>query len=152
VTWSVGPGYLGTYRLRVERADDHILVDVVVEPMSIAEQPTRMQLDRADVEGAMVTLHGWALDPQAETGAGIGAVHVWARQRGVDGAQPVFLGVADLGVARPDVAAAHGDRFPNAGFGFTGVLPEGEWEVTAYVWVARTGQFEEARSVVVIIR
>jgi beta-lactamase superfamily II metal-dependent hydrolase len=152
VTWSVGPGYLGTYRLRIERADDHVLVDVVVEPMAIAAEPTRMQLDRADVDGAMVTLHGWALDPQAETGAGIGAVHVWARQRGVDGAQPLFLGAAELGVARPDVAAAHGDRFPSAGFGFTGVLPEGEWEISAYVWAARTGRFEDARSVTVIIR
>jgi hypothetical protein len=79
-------------------------------------------------------------------------VHVWALPRG-QGAQPVFLGVANLDVSRPDVAAAHGAAFGDAGFVFAGAVPDaGDWEITAYVWMARTGRFEDARSVVVHVR
>jgi hypothetical protein len=152
VTWSVGPGYLGTYRLRVERLADHVLVDVQVVPTMAVEQPLRMHIDRADVEGATVVLHGWALDPNAETGSGVGAVHVWARQRGRSDAVAVFRGVASLGIGRPDVGAAHGARFTNAGFVFDTALGVGEWDVTAYVWNVRTQRFEDARSVVVVVR
>jgi len=158
VRWSVGPGYLGTYRLSVEREHDHALIDVVVAPMALVEEPVRMHLDRADVHGAVFTLHGWALDPQADTGSGIGAVHVWGQSRSAECAVrsaecgPIFLGTADLGVPRPDVAAAHGARFPNAGFSFQGVLGDGDWEVTAYIWNYRTGRFEDARSVRVGVR
>lgn len=152
VRWSVGPGYLGTYRLRVERADDYVVVDVQVVPMMAAEEPLRMHLDRADVTGAAVVLHGWALDPHAETGPGIGAVHVWARQRDAADSTPVFLGIASLGTSRPDVAAAHGARFMTAGFVFEGALGVGEWDVTAYAWNVRTQRFEDARTVVVQIR
>ncbi len=60
--------------------------------------------------------------------------------------------MASLGIARPDVAAAHGVQFPQAGFRFDGSLPEGEWEVTAYVWVSRTERFEDARSAWVVVR
>ena len=153
LTWSVGPGYLGTYRLSLEREDDQVVVDVIVVPQALAEEPTRMHVDRADVYGAVFTMHGWALDPQAETGSGIGAVHVWAqRANTADAATPVFLGVADLGVARPDVAAAHGARFPAAGFAYTGTLEAGEWDVTAYIWNVRTQRFEDARTVRVVVK
>jgi hypothetical protein len=165
VTWSVGPGYLGTYRHLVERDDDQVLVDVTVAPMAVVEEPVRMQLDEVrsaacGVRSAQcgVRIEGWALDPQAETGSGIGAVHIWATRRSADcgvrsaGCGPVFLGVADLGVSRPDVAAAHGARFPYAGFTFQAGLSVGEWDVTAYVWNVRTQRFEDARSVSVTIR
>jgi hypothetical protein len=169
VTWSVGPGYLGTYRLLVEREDDHVVVDVTVTPMALVEEPVRMHLDAASTHcpiaslpQCLISVSGWALDPQAETGSGIGAVHVWARKKtsGVFSASDAtektpdvfFLGIADLGVARPDVAAAHGARFPYAGFSFQRVLGEGEWEVTAYIWNIRTQRFEDARSATVIVR
>jgi len=138
VTWAPGPAYLGTYRLRFGST----LVDVTIAPTTDA--PVRMHLDAAHP-----VLEGWALDPQSASGAGIGAVHVWARQ---GAAAPVFLGVADIHLPRPDVAAAHGAQFPDAGFRFTATLPAGEWEVTAYVWVTRTGRFEDARSMRVVIK
>jgi uncharacterized delta-60 repeat protein len=162
VTWSVGPGYLGTYRLLVEREDDHVLVDVTVAPMAVVEEPVRMHLDRVDQFGSVFVLHGWALDPQADTGSGIGAVHVWAKKKtsGVffedNSAKKTpdvfFLGTADMSIARPDVAAAHGARFPNAGFSFQSALGEGEWEVIAYAWNSRTARFEDARSATVTVR
>jgi hypothetical protein len=77
---------------------------------------------------------------------------VWAVSM-TQGAQPVFLGVANLGLSRPEVAAAHGLQFGSAGFVFTGAVPDGgDWEITAYAWVTRTGRFEDARSVVVKVR
>jgi len=162
VTWVAGAGYLGTYRLSFSvqeparrslgaggSSGPGVLVDVTVAPTATTDGPIRMQIDRVNRDGQVVTIHGWSLDPQAATGPGIGAVHFWGR-RLVEGSEPVFLGVADLGVTRSDVAAAHGAQFPNAGFVFTGVLPaEGEWEVVAYVWVTRTGRFEDARTVTV---
>jgi hypothetical protein len=191
VTWAPGAGFLGTYRLAFSGANPgtteprdsgtlglqdpgtsgprDFVFDVSVVPAQYAEEPVRMHVDRVSVEGpAMsertVRVEGWALDPQAWTGSGVGAVHVWARRRGavqgsgfsVQGAgeaSPIFLGTATLGLSRPDVAAAHGAEYGDAGFAFTGVLPDaGEWEVTAYVWISRTGRFEDARSVQVVVR
>jgi len=166
VTWVAGAGYLGRYRLSFEvqgstgparrslgeggSTVQGSVVDVTVAPAPTVDEPVRMHLDRAEQHGATFTLHGWALDPHAATGSGIGAVHIWARQK-VQGSEPVFLGTADMGAARPDVAAAHGARFANAGFSFHGALGAGEWEVTAYIWNTRTARFEDARAVIVRI-
>jgi len=95
VTWVAGPGYLGTYRLSfavrsarcgvrgaepgVRRAQRPGRRGGVAPAAAIAE-PVRMHVDRVDQDGASVTLHGWAFDPQASSGAGIGAVHIWARR------------------------------------------------------------------------
>lgn len=150
VTWVAGPAYLGTYRL----AFGLTIVDVTVAPASGEHQPVRMQIDIAEVtHERSVRVEGWALDPQAATGAGVGAVHVWARRRGQGSSDAlVFLGTAALGLSRPDVAAAHGAPFHHAGFRIDGTLPDGEWEITTYVWVWRTGRFEDARSVVVVVK
>jgi hypothetical protein len=139
-----------------------------VVPAQYADEPVRMHLDRVSVEGPAlsertVRVEGWALDPQAWTGSGVGAVHVWARKKSSEvnvmdeeptlTSELIFLGTATLGLSRPDVAAAHGAEYVDAGFAFTGVLPDaGEWEVTAYVWLSRTGRFEDARSVTLVAR
>jgi len=157
VTWAPGPGFLGTYRLVFVVGDQDVAVDVTIVPAQLAVEPIRMHVDDVRVGGMgasdrSVRVEGWALDPQAWTGAGIGAVHVWAVSM-TQGAQPVFLGVANLGLSRPEVAAAHGLQFGSAGFVFTGAVPDGgDWEITAYAWVTRTGRFEDARSVVVKVR
>lgn len=159
VTWIPGVGHLGTYRLSFGRT----IVDATVSPASTSDEPLRMHLD-SPTQGLVlsersVRVEGWAFDPQSASGAGIGAVHVWARRivhgptrSTVQGSEPIFLGVADLNIPRPDVAAAHGAQFVDAGFRLHTTLPAGEWEVTAYVWVARTGRFEDARSVRLTIR
>ena len=56
---------------------------------------------------------GWAIDPAAPSGTGISTIHVWAFS--ADGTASVFLGAASFG-SRPDVAAAFGPQFQNAGF------------------------------------
>ncbi len=172
--WAPRPGYLGTYTLAFLRDGERTDVQVTIAPARVAasgESAVRMHLDaptdgaacgvrRAD--GCVVRVEGWALDPDAPIGSGVGAVHVWARKRatcGVRGAacaeiasEFIFLGTADLGIARSDVAAAHGAPFSHAGFRLMATVPAGEWEVTAYVWVERTGRFEDARSARIIIR
>jgi hypothetical protein len=96
---------------------------------------------------------GWALDPQAPFGAGFGAVHVWVERTDVAGAAPVFLGAADLGGRRPDVARAFGRQYEAAGFGLTtaGLAP-GRYELTAYAWNVRTARWEDARTVSIVVR
>jgi hypothetical protein len=96
---------------------------------------------------------GWALDPQAPFGAGIGAVHVWVERTDVAGAAPVFLGAADLAGRRPDVARAFGRQYEAAGFGLTTVgLAPGRYELTAYAWNVRTARWEDARTVSIVVR
>jgi hypothetical protein len=107
-----------------------------------------------------VRVEGWALDPLAGLGSGVGAVHVWARRvqgpesRVPGAASPVFLGSAQLDLSRPDVATAHGAPFHHAGFALqsTVALPPGDYEITAYVWLERTGRWEDARTVRLTIR
>jgi hypothetical protein len=175
-TWAPGPGFIGTYRFVFgpRGLGPGVLVDVTLRAETKAaagESEIRMFLDAARLRqgyGAATTLIdvvGWALDPQAEIGSGIGTVHVWARRvgpevlgswsPGVQGAAaPVFLGEATLDIARPDVAAAHGAPFGHAGFRLetTAVLPPGEYDITAYVWNWRTARWEDARGAHVTVR
>ena len=177
VTWATGVGFLGRYQLvlrvpqvlQVLQVHDEVRVDVTVVPAQLmVDAGVRMHVDRAEPQcpiGSLahcsISIAGWALDTGASSGVGIGAVHVWAKRvLGSDGSyrsygsgEPVFLGVAQLGIARPDVAAAHGAQYPDAGFTWAGALPEaGTWEITAYVWSWRTGRFEDARTVTVVVK
>src|SRR5699024_9949703 len=61
--------------------------------------------DDQSVSGALAVA-GWAVDLSAPSGSGIDAVHVWAFAE--DGRAPVFLGAAQYGMDRPDVAAYFG--------------------------------------------
>jgi hypothetical protein len=133
-------------------------VDITVLPaQAVIDTTVRMHVDVAESvvstgTGARAArVAGWALDPAAASGAGVGTVHLWAQKPGATG--PVFLGVAEVGLARPDVAAAHGAHHADAGFAWSGELPEsGTWEITAYVWVGRTGRFEDARRVTLVVK
>jgi len=69
-----------------------------------------------DSPGAVVAqpfiVAGWAVDYAAPTGTGIDAVHVYAYPSdaaGVTMGSPLFLGEADYGGSRPDVATAFGN-------------------------------------------
>ena len=78
----------------------------------------------------------------------MGAVHVWAHRVDMAAAPAVFLGTAELGGVRPDVAAAFGAEGEQAGWQLTapGLAP-GIYEVTAYFWSTRAERFEDARTV-----
>jgi hypothetical protein len=83
---------------------------------------------------------GWAIDIHAAVGTGVDAVHVWAFPQ--SGA-PIFVGVATLGGARPDLGALFGAQFSNSGFEVTGSLPDSAYTIVAYRHRASTGQFDQ---------
>jgi endonuclease/exonuclease/phosphatase family metal-dependent hydrolase len=87
---------------------------------------------------------GWALDLAATRDTGIGQIHVWAYPR--TGAAPMFLGQMSRG-ARPDVAAAFGPQFRDAGFwvAATNLAPGGyQLVLTPYSSITNTFQYDAA--------
>lgn len=159
--WGGVPGYLGDYDLVFVRGGERIDLTVTVEPEapSADDRPAvRMHLDEARVignamNGRTVEIGGWAFDPHTGLGSGIGAVHVWAKRVDVAGVQtPFFLGEATIDGRRPDVAAAYADAPQTAGFGLFATLAPGTYEISSYVWVTRTRQFEDARTVTITVR
>jgi hypothetical protein len=158
--WSGVPGYLGDYDLVFVRGGERVDVTITIEPERVGTTgaAVAMHADEARVigsalDGRMVEIGGWAYDPQAGLGSGIGAVHVWAKRTDVGGIQlPFFLGEATIDGRRPDVARAFDDAPETAGFGLHATLAPGTYEITSYVWVTRTGRFEDARTVTITVR
>ncbi len=158
--WSGVPGYLGDYELAFVRGGERIDVTVTIEPEapSIDTRPAvYMHLDEARVigsafNGRTVEIGGWAYDPHAGLGAGVGAVHVWAKRLDSGDHTPFFLGEATIDGRRPDVATAFDDAPGTAGFGLFATLAPGTYEISSYVWVTRTRQFEDARTVTITVR
>jgi hypothetical protein len=157
--WMPPVGYVGPYELVFVRGGERITLRVTVLPPPTAyegEAQVRMHLDQAQECRALalqgcVSIDGWAFDPQAAIGSGIGAAHVWARSL-IGGASPVFVGEAELNVERPDVALAFGGAPADAGYRLTASLVPGTYEITVYVWNVRTSRWEDARNAVVTIR
>ena len=91
---------------------------VILQPKQLGEVGPRVVIDTpVAVVRRRCRVHrltGWAADLESGDGSGIATVHVWAYP--VDGGAPVFLGVAENGLARPDVAAAFGDQFESTGY------------------------------------
>jgi hypothetical protein len=88
---------------------------------------------------------GWALDPNTTSGSGVDAVHVWAYPAA--GGNPVFVGVATLGFARPDVAAIVGPSGVASGYGLIGTLPRGTWDLVVYAHSTVTNTFNNWQTV-----
>src|SRR4051812_16123497 len=100
---------------------------------------------------------GWAVDPNATSGSGIDAIHVWAYPLSALGSapsgSPVFVGFTTTTIDRPDVAAFFGStQFTRSGFTLaaTGFAP-GPYRMAIFGHVARTGSFDLIRTVDVTI-
>ena len=94
---------------------------------------------------------GWAVDVFGYGGGpGIDAVHVWAFP--ASGASPVFVGAAEYGRPRSDIATLFGPSFLNSGYQMTvrGLTP-GAYTLTAFGHSTRTGTFSVARQVSVTV-
>jgi hypothetical protein len=98
-----------------------------------------------------VVVAGWATDPNG-SGSGVDAIHVWAYPNPGSGAAPVFVGVAGLGVPRPDVAAAFGPWGAVSGYGLMASLSPGVYDLVVFAHSNATGTFNQARSVRVTVR
>lgn len=101
--------------------------------------------------GQPLVVRGWAVDTAVTSGSGIDAVHVYAVP--VGGA-PVFLGAADYGTPRPDVAQIYGSQFALSGFSLRApmVLAPGAYTITAYGHSSATGTFNVNHSVAVTLK
>ena len=101
--------------------------------------------------GQPLVVRGWAVDTAVTSGTGIDAVHVYATP--VGGA-PVFLGAADYGTSRPDVAQTYGAQFTPSGFSLRAatVLAPGAYTITAYGHSSASGTFNVTHSVAVTLK
>jgi hypothetical protein len=63
-----------------------------------------------------VSVGGWAIDMRSTNGPGIDAIQVWAYPAPGSGTLPIFLGNAQTGITRDDVAAMFGARFQSSGY------------------------------------
>lgn len=158
-TWMPPVGFGGLYHFIVETGAGALQVDVRVAPVVRAPEGTsevRMHLDDVTLGGkGKVILDGWAFDPHAGVGAGIGAVHVWARplSAGIgNSTEAQFLGETTVTRERPDMVQQMSEAPLRSGYRLEATLSAGTWELTAYVWNTRTRQFEDARRVVVQVR
>jgi hypothetical protein len=117
-----------------------------VGPQTVIDSP-RWQQDVAQP----FTLAGWAADLDAPQGTGVSTIHVWAYP--LAGGPLVFLGVAEQGVRRPDVAAVHGDQFEDAGFQLTvNGVAHGNYDLAVFAYSTVTGGFVPANVVRVTVR
>jgi len=98
------------------------------------------------------TLAGWAIDTDASSGTGVDAIEVWGYPNPGSGAAPIYFGGATYGAARPDIAAAFGAQFTNAGWYLNVVgRPPAVYEIHAYARSTVTGTFNQERWVTVTV-
>jgi hypothetical protein len=148
--WQPVAGFLGTYPVRILAVRGDTVERVWSVPVEVGPEADgwHLQIDRSacDVFGCAVA--GWAADPLATEGSGIGLVHAWATV----GDRAVFVGEAILDLDRPDVAARYGTQFATAGYVVpVGGLPPGSHVVTIYAWSLRTARWEVARVVLLTV-
>jgi hypothetical protein len=153
--WQPGVAFVGTYDLvfaklagseAVARRD----VRVVLNPKGSNRVGPQTIIDLADGH----LLAGWAADLDSQVDRGVDTLHVWAYP--VEGnrlGDPVFVGVADYGGARPDVAAVYGERFERTGYGIglDGLTP-GTYDLAVFAYSTVKGGFVPARTVRVTVR
>jgi hypothetical protein len=98
-------------------------------------------------------LSGWAIDSAAPSGPGVDMVHVWAFPNPGSGAPAVWVGSAQYGISRPDVASAYGARFTNSGYHLwvKGLAP-GAYQFVVFSHSMATGTFNLTKSVSATVR
>ena len=87
--------------------------------------------------------------------SGVSTVHVWAYPVDASGARldPIFLGPATYGGARPDVAAVYGARFGDSGYGLiVRTLPPGTYDLAVFAYSSVLNTFTPAKVVRVTVR
>ncbi len=158
-TWAPGVGFVHTYDLVFVRWIDGQAVArrevrFVLHPKGSNRLGPQVTIDTPTANasvGRSFAIAGWAIDLDDQVGAGIDTLHVWAYPAGGD--EPIFLGAAAYGGARPDVATIYGDRFTHSGFGI-GVdsLAVGEYDVAVFAWSTVRNGFVPAKVVRVTVR
>jgi hypothetical protein len=129
-------------------------VKTVRVTVAAATSNPRMFLDMPSVNQTTsqnLMVAGWAIDLGASSGTGVDAVHVWAYPS--SGANPVFLGAATYGAARPDIAGFGGStRFAPSGFNLNASLPAGTYNIVAFAHSTVSNTFNNAAQATITVR
>ena len=153
--WEPPLGFLGSFNFRFDTNDGAVDVALSVIDSTVGRGPVELVVDTLP-DGAIVSrllrVAGWAVDPSSVSGSGIDAIHVWATRIDTGGAVPQFLGVAALNVPRPDLAIAFGPFAGSAGFEFSRQLERGRYDVIISAWCIRTGRWEIAKTIRVVVQ
>lgn len=147
-TWQPGVAFLGSFDLAFAGPGGRRDVRVVLNPKGSGRVGPQTVIDIAD--GRIVA--GWAADLDAQVDAGVDTVHVWAYP--ADGSNPIFVGAAEYGGARPDVAGIYGERFTKTGYGISiqGRLAPGTYDLAVFAYSTVRGRFVPAKVTRVTIR
>jgi hypothetical protein len=162
-TWMPGVGFFGAYDFVFVRWNDGVATarqDVRITlnargsnrvgPQTIIDVPSAS----ASV-GRAFYVGGWAADLDSTVDSGVNTVHVWAYPIDASGhgGNPIFIGPATYGGARPDVAAVYGDRFANSGYGvIANTLPPGTYDIAVFAYSTVVNNFTPAKVVRVVVR
>jgi Tol biopolymer transport system component len=158
-TWAPSVGFVGRYDFVFVRSADgravsrrairivlHAKGRGAVGPQVIIDTPRAHAAVRAPF-----MIAGWAVDLDAPEGTGVTTLHAWAFP--ASGGAPIFLGATAYGGARPDVAAVHGPRFKDSGFGLiVQPLPPGDYDLALFGWSTETMSFVAPTTVPVSVR
>jgi hypothetical protein len=138
----------------------------VVKTIHFTVNATALMALNPPVAEAVITsnifnVDGWSIDRAIEStalaGSGVDSLHVYAYPNPGSGAPPVFLGVASVGLSRPDVAALYGSRYGTSGY-HLGVdrsalgLAPGPYNIVAHSHSTVTGTFNNAAIVRVTLQ
>jgi alpha-tubulin suppressor-like RCC1 family protein len=157
-TWMPGVGFYGAYDLTfvrwtganaVARQDVRITLNAKgsnrIGPQTIIDAPVA-----GSTVGSPFFVGGWAADLDSTVDTGVNTVHVWAYPVDANGNRldPIFVGPATYGGARPDVAAIYGARFENSGYGIivNGLAP-GTYDIAVFAFSTVTNSFTPAKIV-----
>ena len=103
-----------------------------------------------------ITAHR-AVETTVQSGTGVDLLHVYAYPNPGSNQAPIFLGVASVGVNRPDVGALYGSRYNDAGYTLTvdraaaGLAP-GVYNVVVHSHSTVTGAFNNVALVRVTLQ
>ena len=170
-TWMPGVGFYGAYDLTfvrwsnshvVARQDVHITLNAKgsnrVGPQTVVDVPsdgTTGSKAPAYRAGERFFVGGWAADLDSAVDSGVSTVHVWAYPIDASGKalDPVFLGPAIYGGARPDVGAVYGDRFAASGYGMiVNGLPPGTYDLAVFAYSTVVNNFTPAKVVRIVVK
>ena len=166
--WMPGVGFVGSYDLvfvrwsggrAVARQD----VRIVLNPKGSNRVGPQLTIDTpgASASGGPTRvrhafmLAGWAADLDSTVDNGVDTVHVWAYPVNEAGQRedPIFLGPASFGNARPDVAAVYGDRFERSGYGMiVQTLAPGTYDLAVFAYSTVRHDFAPAKVVRVTVK
>jgi hypothetical protein len=162
-TWAPGVGFYGSYDLTfvrwsggtaTARQDVRITLNAKgsnrLGPQTIVDVPVA-----GTAVGSPFFVGGWGADLDSAVDTGVSTVHVWAYPVDANGNRqdPIFIGPAIYGGARPDVSAVYGDRFADSGYGIiiSGLAP-GTYDVAVFAFSTVVNNFTPAKVVRITVR